>query len=79
MPNFSILCSEFIKIYDNTGNEVFFRRGDCRSRFSGQSVEVPFGGSDSITLVVSLSFWDGYARIQYTVLDKALGSGNKTL
>ncbi|CAH3116621.1 unnamed protein product [Porites lobata] len=71
-----IYCSKFIKIYDNTGNEVFGRRGGCHSRSSGQSVEVPFGGSDSITLVVSLSpwSWDGYARIQYTVLDKAFGS-----
>ena len=81
LPIFFILCSKFIKIYDNTGNEVFGRRGGCHSRSSGQSVELPFGGSDSITLVVSLSpwSWDGYARIQYTVLDKAFGSGNKTL
>ena len=55
LPIFFILCSKFIKIYDNTGNEVFGRRGGCHSRSSGQSVEVPFGGSDSITLV-GLSF-----------------------
>ncbi|KAM7428099.1 hypothetical protein ABFA07_020874 [Porites harrisoni] len=66
-------CSEFIKIYDNTGNEVFRRRG-CNSFSGAQSVEVPFGDGDSITLTVLLSYRYSYARIQYTVLDKALDS-----
>ncbi|CAH3185289.1 unnamed protein product, partial [Porites lobata] len=66
-------CSEFIKIYDNTGNEIFRRRG-CDSSSSGQSVEVPFGDGGSITLAVAFSTRYGYARIQYTVLDKALDS-----
>ncbi|XP_073248869.1 uncharacterized protein [Porites lutea] len=66
-------CSEFIKIYDNTGNEVFRRRG-CDPSTSGQSVELPFCEGSSITLAVSLSYRYSYARIQYTVLDKAQDS-----
>jgi len=76
LVSFLVLCSEFIKIYDNTGNEVFRRRG-CNSFSCAQLVEVPFGDGDSITLMVLLSYRYSYARIQYTVLEKALDSGNK--
>ena len=76
LVSFLVLCSEFIKIYDHTGNEVFRRRG-CNSFSGAQSVEVPFGDGDSITLMVLLSYRYSYARIQYTVLEKALDSGNK--
>ena len=77
LVSFLVLYSEFIKIYDNTGNEVFRRRG-CDSFSGAQSVEVPFGDGDSITLMVLLSYRYSYARIQYTVLEKALDSGNKS-
>ena len=76
LVSFLFVCSEFIKIYDNTGNEVFRRRG-CNSFSGAQSVEVPFGDGDSITLMVLLSYRYSYARIQYTVLEKGLDSGNK--
>ena len=69
------MFSEFIKIYDSDGDEVFHRRG-CESLRSGLSVEIHFGDGDRITVGVLLSHRYSYTRIYYTVLDKALDSGN---
>ena len=70
-----MVYSEFIKIYDSNGGDVFRRRG-CDSFSSGLYVEIPFGDGNSITLEVLLSYRYSYARIRYTVLDKALDTGN---
>ena len=70
-----MVFSEFIKIYDSNGDEVFRRRG-CDSFSSGLSVEIPFFDDNSITLEVLLSYRYSYARIQYVMLDKALHKGN---
>ena len=68
------MCSEFIKIYDNKGTEMFSRRG-CNSFAHGLSVEMPFADGNGITVAVLLKYRYSYARIQYTILDQALSKG----
>ncbi|KAL9953497.1 hypothetical protein ACROYT_G040920 [Oculina patagonica] len=65
--------SEFLKIFDSNGVEVYARRG-CNSIPSGLSVEIPFAGGHSITLAVQLLYRYSYARVQYTILNQALSS-----
>ncbi|XP_020606859.1 MAM and fibronectin type III domain-containing protein 1-like [Orbicella faveolata] len=64
-------CSEFVKIFDSQGVEVYSRRG-CNSVTSGLTVEIPFSGGSSITLAASLSYRYSYVRVQYTILKQAL-------
>jgi len=71
---FNGLYSEFVKIFDSRGVEVYSRRG-CNSVTSGLTVEIPFSGGSSITLAASISYRYSYVRAQYTILKQALSLG----
>ena len=68
------LNSEFVKILDSQGVEVYSQRG-CSSVTSGLTIEIPFSGGSSITLAASLSYRYSYVRVQYTILKQALSLG----
>ncbi len=74
--NLMLFDSEFVKIFDGNGTEVFSLHGWVSS--SDKNVrEISFGESKNITIQVSLVYSWTYVKIDYGTLNRGLDSGKE--
>ena len=68
--------SEFVKIFDGNGTEVFSLHGWVSSNDMSLR-EISFGESKNITIQVSLVYSWSYVKIDYGTLNQDLNSGKE--
>ena len=71
--------SEYVKIFDGNGTEVFAQHGwnSTSANKSSSLQQIFFKDSRNITIQVSLTSQWSYVKISYGVLKKPLNSGRK--
>ncbi|KAL9986065.1 hypothetical protein ACROYT_G000134 [Oculina patagonica] len=70
--NFSGYNSEYVKIYDGNGTEVFALYGNDSASLNKTIQQIPFGESKNITIQVSLVNRRSYVKIDYGMLKHRL-------
>jgi len=72
------LLSDYLKLFDGNGTEVFASHG-WESTSSNKSLQqVPFEESKNITIQVSLVHPSSYVKIDYGMLKEPLALGRET-
>ena len=72
--------SEYVKIFDGNGTEVFVAQHGWNSTFSNKSSslqQIPFGNSKNITIQVYLTSQWSHVKISYGALKKPLNLGRE--